>query len=325
MKNIKKDEFIPKTSHINIFKRAKIINKIRSFFLKNNVLEVDTPIMSSFTVTDVNITPFKTLFLNKKKKKLWLITSPEYHMKRLISYGLGSIYQICHSFRNGELGKYHNPEFTILEWYETNCDIFKLMNKINVLLNNLKKYKKVVFISYERIFMNYLKINPLTCSKKDLIKKIQDVSKDNSLSFKNKNKDSLLEYLFIIGLYPILKKIELIFIYHFPASQASLSKINSLNNKISERFEIFSYGLEIANGFDELVDFKEQKKRFKKNNKTREKNGMKKVKIDKNFINSLKKGLPQCSGVAIGIERLIMSILKIKNINEIINFPLDIC
>lgn len=310
----------------NLKKRALIVKNIRIFFDNRNILEVDTPAISNRTVTDVNISPFYTKLIISKKlknKKFYLITSPEYHMKRLLASGTGPIYQICKCFRNEELGNYHNPEFTILEWYRPGYNIFQLMKEVNDLLKNILCCPDGDIISYKDIFVKILHIDPLSISKKKLINIAYQLGLKSALK-NNETKDNILQLLFMLKIEPNIGNIKPCFIYHFPKNQAALSKINNQDKRISERFEIYFKQTELANGFDELINKKEQLNRFKKENNKRSKIGLPKQKIDMYLLNSLNE-MPQCSGVAIGIDRLIMLALNVKNINNVLSFSISKC
>ncbi|MCV2525655.1 MAG: elongation factor P lysine(34) lysyltransferase, partial [Candidatus Lightella neohaematopini] len=158
----------PNISINNLIKRAKLIRKIRKFFECRNYIEIETPLLSNSTTTNMNILPFETKLIGNNYRKLYLVSSPEFHMKRLLCVGMNKIFQLCHSFRNGEIGKYHNPEFTMLEWYRTNCNMNDIMLETNKLLQLILKYKKSDFISYQDIFIKYTNIDPLNIDKKKI-------------------------------------------------------------------------------------------------------------------------------------------------------------
>lgn len=316
----------PNATIINLKKRSLIISKIRKFFFKRNVLEVETPCLSKNTVTDVNICSFKTKYFKygkKYSKTLYLNTSPEFHMKRLLAAGIGAIYQICHVFRNEEFGRYHNPEFTMLEWYRPSYNMYNLMEEVNALFKYILKCKDADILSYQQIFMNYLKIDPLSNDETKLFKIAEKFGIKNVIPLKKENKDSILQLLFTLGIESKIGKKKPIFIYHFPASQAALSTINQKDKRVSERFEVYYKNIEIANGFFELTNEKEQKKRFDLDNVLRKKANLPKQKIDLNFLNALNYGLPNCSGVALGIDRLIMLALNTSCIQEVLSFSVE--
>lgn len=325
----KKNYWKPSAKITNLVKRSLIISKIRKFFSDRNVIEVDTPCISSNTVTDVNICSFQTNYFKpgntKNSKKFYLITSPEYHMKRLLAAGMNSIYQISHSFRNQEKGKYHNPEFSLLEWYRPGYNMYQLINEVNDLLKYILKCQDSEKISYQKIFIKILKIDPLSITKKELIKLAKSFEVQKTINLYKEKKDTILQFLFMLKIESKIGKKTPIFIYDFPANQASLAKINDKDKRTAKRFEVYFKNIEIGNGFFELTDSIEQKKRFELDNKLRKKLNFPKQKIDNYLLNALKYGLPSCSGVAIGIDRIVMLALNLKCINEVLAFPLNRC
>ncbi|QCI21285.1 elongation factor P--(R)-beta-lysine ligase [Buchnera aphidicola (Hyperomyzus lactucae)] len=322
-----KENWKPSASIKNLIKRSNIISNIRLFFLERNILEVETPMLSRSTVTDVNLTPFQTNFFSWNtcdKLQLWLITSPEYHMKRLLAAESGPIYQICHSFRNEESGQYHNPEFTMLEWYQPFYSMEKLIGEIDSFFQIILKCKRSEKISYRDVFIKFLKIDPLCTNASELYKISKKLKLDHLTDCEN-DLNKLIQLLFTLTIEPYLGQEVPLFVYHFPIKQASLAAINAKDSRISERFEIFFKGIELGNGFYELTDVNEQKNRFIRDNKERVDMNLPIRKIDDFFLNALSYGLPPCSGVAIGLDRLIMLILNKKSIDEVMSFPLDRC
>ncbi|AAO27230.1 putative lysyl-tRNA synthetase [Buchnera aphidicola str. Bp (Baizongia pistaciae)] len=308
----------------NLHRRAKIIFEIRNYFFNLGILEVETPILSNYSVTDVNFIPFKTK-LQITKKRMWLVPSPEYHMKRLLVQNIGAIYQISRSFRNNEFGgPYHNPEFTMLEWYSPYCNMFDFMKKVEKFLVFCLKVVQVKYISYQRAFIKYLNIDPLLAKKRELLDLINKF-KFNHLISDCDSISTLLEILFTLKIEPNLNNKKLIFVYHYPADQAILAAINDNDSRVSDRFEVFFKGVELGNGFYELTDQAEHIRRFKLNNIQRRHKGICSVEVDQFFLKSLSRGLPPCSGIAIGLDRLIMLSLNLKTINEVIAFPIERC
>ncbi|WWO97155.1 MAG: elongation factor P--(R)-beta-lysine ligase [Candidatus Dasytiphilus stammeri] len=327
MQNFIENTWKPNASIINLVKRADIISSIRKFFSDRNILEVDTPSLSQSTVSDVYIDSFQTTFWKpggQKKQQLYLITSPEYHMKRLLVAGIGPIYQICHCFRNREFGSIHNPEFTMLEWYQPKYNIYKLMNEVNDLLHKILNCGIAEKISYQNLFIKYFNIDPLLAEKKDLQKIVKLLSLDLH-NWINESNDTLLQLLLSHLVSSIIGFKQPIFIYNFPISQASLATINVDDPRVAERFELYYQGIELANGFNELTDSIEHCRRFENNNNIRTLIGKQKQPIDNNLITAIKQGLPFCSGVALGVDRLIMIALKMKKLSKVIAFSVDRC
>ncbi len=306
--------------------RAKILEKIRAFFAIRDVLEVETPLLSHGTVTDPfthSITAQYSPAGSKQTDILYLQTSPEYAMKRLLAAGSGSIYQICKAFRNGESGRKHNPEFTMLEWYRLNFDHHALMSDMDEFLQFVIATKPATRISYSNIFDNYLNINPHRAS----INELKNCAVINNLciaeGIDEYDRNTWLDLLMSHLIEPHLGQVEPIFIYDYPANQAALARIRRDDIPVAERFEVYINGIELANGFHELANATEQRNRFEENIIERRKLGYNEVTIDENLIAALNYGLPDCAGVAIGIDRLIMIATAANSIKDIISFPIE--
>ncbi|SFC19518.1 elongation factor P--(R)-beta-lysine ligase [Pragia fontium] len=315
----------PSASIANLLKRAKIVGEIRRFFAERGVLEVDTPAMSQATGTDINLFPFQTRFVGPGAADgipLFLMTSPEFHMKRLLVAGSGPIYQMGKSFRNEEAGRYHNPEFTMLEWYRPHFDMYRLMNEVDDLLQQVLDCEASEVVSYQQIFIRHLDIDPLSADKPQLRAAAAKLEMED-LANREEDRDTLLQMLFAFGVEPHIGQEKPTFVYHFPASQASLAEISSEDHRVAERFEVYYKGIELANGFRELTDAGEQRQRFEQENRKREARGLPVHPIDENFLTALEHGLPECAGVALGIDRLIMIALGVKSIGEVMAFTVD--
>lgn len=300
----------PAISIENLQKRAKIIARIREFFAARGVLEVETPLLSHAAVTDVHLHSLKTHC--KNLGDLYLQTSPEYAMKRLLAKGSGSIYQICKAFRDDEIGRLHNFEFTILEWYQIGFNHHQLMGEVDELLQTILSCAKGVYYSYQEIFEKFLHINP---HKVD-VKTLQDCAHAHKLNIKIDDKDTWLQLLMSEIIEPKLKNV--VFVYDYPASQAALAKIRHNKFSVAERFEVYVDGIELANGFHELQDAREQRQRFLDDLKKREKLDYPGVPIDEDLLGALEHGMPACAGVALGIDRLIMLALDANHIDQVI-------
>lgn len=304
--------------------RSKVIQQVRQFFYDRNVLEVETPTLSQASIPDPNIYSLTTdIQFGPDSKTYFLQTSPEFHMKRLLASGCGSIFQICKAFRNSEAGSNHNPEFTILEWYQLNYGIEELMTETSDLLTHLMQTQPASKISYQAIFKQFLNIDPLNIDMKTLreFAIALDAEQYSALDFSHK--DDWLNVLFANHIEPHLGTEQPTMIYHYPASQSALARINSIDSRIAERFEVFYKGVELGNGFNELTDPDEQLRRFESNNIERCIRNLPTIPIDFNFIRALKKGLPMCSGIAMGLDRIMMLITNKRHINEILAFPFE--
>ncbi|WP_301098228.1 elongation factor P--(R)-beta-lysine ligase [Otariodibacter sp.] len=313
----------PTASIPTLLKRSKIIYDIRKFFTDRGLLEVDTPTMSEFSVTDVHLSTFSTQFLSpfdSKAKTLHLITSPEYHMKRLLASGSGAIFQLCHVFRNEESGKYHNPEFTMLEWYRPYFDMYRLINEVDDLLQYILDCEPAESFSYQFVFQTYVGLDPLSATKSQLVAKAQEYGLQCD---DNDHRDTLLQFLFTKVVEPNIGLERPTAIYHFPASQAALAQVSAEDPRMAERFEFYYKGIELANGFHELSDAKEQFRRFEQDNVYRQQLGLPPQELDSRFLAALKSGIPNCSGVAVGVDRLIMIALGAERIEEVMAFGIE--
>ena len=307
----------------NLLTRAKIIAEIRRFFTDRGLLEVETPVLSEFGVTDVHLSTFKTEFIapfHQQSKPLWLITSPEYHMKRLLAAGSGAIFQICRVFRNEEAGPRHNPEFTMLEWYRPHFDMYRLINEVDDLLQQILDCEPAESLSYQFAFQQYVGLDPLSAAKTELIAKAKE---QHFVGAENEDRDTLLQFLFSTLVEPEIGKTRPVAVYHFPAAQAALAQISSEDHRVAERFEFYYKGLELANGFNELTDVKEQFSRFEQDNRQREKIGLPQQAIDRRLLGALQAGVPNCAGVALGVDRLMMIALNAERIEEIMAFSIN--
>jgi lysyl-tRNA synthetase class 2 len=301
----------PSSTLTTLKQRAHIIRLIREFFEKRDVLEVDTPLLSLYGATDVFIDGITAKALGQTH---YLQTSPEYAMKRLLASGSGDIFQLCKAFRNDESGKLHRPEFTLLEWYRVNWSYHQLMDEVDALLQRILECPKAKRISYEALFQEHLNINPHMVT----LETLQSIAKEHqlldTLGEQHENKDDWLMLLLSHLIESTLGIDTPCFIYAYPPTQAALAKIS---NGTALRFEVYVNGIELANGFEELQDAKEQLKRFESDNQKREQLGKPTIPIDTHFISALEHGLPNCSGVALGVDRLVMLALNKGSIEDV--------
>lgn len=320
------DLWQPSAPIANLLKRAELLADIRRFFADRGVLEVETPAMSQATVTDVHLVPFQTRFVGPGAAQgidLWLMTSPEYHMKRLLTAGSGPIYQMSRCFRNEEAGPHHNPEFTLLEWYRPHYDMYRLMNEVDDLLQQILECEAAECLSYQQAFLRHLSVDPLTADKEELVACAEKLNVGD-LAAREEDRDTLLQLLFMLGVEPhIGQENKPAFVYHFPASQAALAEISTEDHRVAERFEVYFKGVELANGFRELTDSKEQRRRFEADNRRRALIGLPEHPIDERLLAALSEGMPDCSGVALGVDRLIMLALNADSLKEVIAFTVE--
>jgi lysyl-tRNA synthetase class 2 len=312
----------PSASIEALRQRALVLQKIRQFFAVRDVLEVDTPALSHATVTDEHLHSFSTKFTHPflpQAITLYLQTSPELAMKRLLCAGSGAIYQICKSFSNEEAGRFPNPEFTMLEWYRPGFDHLQLMTEIDELIQMVVGCDSAERVTYQDVFKQYLGYCPLTATLAD-IKSLASQYGYAELAANENDKDTLLMLLFSQHVEPKIGQDRPCFVINFPASQAALARVSPTNPLVAERFELYFQGIELANGFHELTDGPEQLRRFEQDNVKRQLMGLEIMPIDHNFIAALDYGLPTCAGVALGIDRLLMLALKASGIDQVIAF-----
>ncbi|MFB9847060.1 elongation factor P--(R)-beta-lysine ligase [Oceanisphaera arctica] len=314
----------PPTASLSFLQqRARLLARIRGFFADRGVLEVDTPTLASAGVTDVHLDNFETRFVGPGMAQglaLYLQTSPEFHMKRLLAEGCGAIYQICKAYRNEESGRLHNPEFTMLEWYRPGFDHHLLMDEMADLLQAVLGGGAPTRLSYQQAFIDTLGVCPLTGSLDQLRAAGLGLGADDLMACEE-HRDTLLQLLFALGVEPRIGQREPCFVYHFPASQAALARISQQDARVAERFEVYFKGIELANGFHELSDSAEQRRRFEQDNQERIRRGLPTRPVDEYLLAALEAGLPDCAGVALGVDRLVMLALGAERLDQVIAFP----
>ncbi|TKB51362.1 elongation factor P--(R)-beta-lysine ligase [Ferrimonas sediminicola] len=309
----------------NLRRRAALIGQIRDFFARRGVLEVETPALSRSATTDLHLHSFDTRFVGPGAAQgvpLYLMTSPEFHMKRLLCAGSGAIYQLCKSFRNEEAGRHHNPEFTMLEWYRPGFDHHQLMDEMAELLEGVLECGTPERATYQQVFLKHTGVDPLArdlpglkaCCHRYGLGDIADIEEEV---------DTLLQLLFSMVVEPVIGQDVPCFVFDFPASQAALARISDQDPRVAERFEVYFKGIELANGFHELSDADEQLRRFEQDNLKRQAAGLPPRPIDHLLIRALAAGLPDCAGVALGVDRLIMLALEEEQIDAVLAFPVS--
>jgi lysyl-tRNA synthetase class 2 len=313
----------PGASFAALAARARLLQRLRGFFVARGVLEVETPLLARAASTDVHL---ESLRVSDRRGEVgFLHTSPEFFMKRLLAAGSGPIYQVSKVFRGGEVGRWHNPEFTMLEWYRPGFGLDDLMDEVEALVRDLAQGLPVTpgtsrRIGYREAFIEHLGIDPWAADVKTLTLCARahglDVENDDRLS-----RDDWLDLLFAGALAPRLPTDALTFIHGFPPSQAALAKRTVRDGvEVAARFELFWGDLELANGFDELQDANEQERRFAADNAEREWLGLPVMPHDARLIDALRAGLPACAGVAVGLDRLLARLLGARGLDEVLAF-----
>lgn len=296
--------------------KALILAKIRNFFNQRGYLEVETPIMARHGVTDVYLSNIQASFRGQNYS---LQTSPEYHMKRLLAAGSGPIFQIARVFRDDEWGRWHNPEFTMIEWYQLAIDHHALMDEMDCFLQTILQCPNLVRKTYQQVFMDSCALDPFNTSIHELKKVLAEYALDQVLPADEQDLDQYFFLLMSHVVEPALEKIAApVAIYDFPASQAALAQLSAEGR--AERFEIYYQGVELANGFHELTDANAQRKRFEQDLAKRKNLGLELPAADHFLLAALEQGLPPCSGVALGIDRLLAIAVKQPSIAQTMAF-----
>lgn len=305
--------------------RARLLADVRAYFAQQNVLEVETPLLASSAATEPSIEPLTTRYQGPGYAdglKLYLQTSPEFAMKRLLSANSVPIYQICKAFRDGEAGRKHNLEFTLLEWYRPGFDLEQLMQEVADIARLGLRLSNVTteILPYAELFQTYLDVDVFSTDRDGL----QSIAVDNFILGADgidMDKDAWLDLLMSYLIEPQLGQDRLSFVTDYPASQASLARLNK-DGRTAARFELYYKGIELANGFHELSDSAEQSQRFESENCKRRSNDQAAIRVDKHFLSALESGLPDCSGVALGLDRLLMLSLDTDDIDQVLAFSL---
>ena len=320
-------EWRPTASLETIKLRARMLAYIREFFAVHEVLEVETPALSGAATTDPNLQSIECQYRGPNPRRLYLHTSPEFAMKRLLAAGSGSIYQICKVFRDGEAGRLHNPEFTMVEWYRVGLNHYALMDEVAALVHGALEGRApsgpTQKLSYREAFEQFLGLDPHSASVAALANCARALGLSVPASMPDDNTDPWCDLLLTHAIEPRLGRGQLTFIYDYPASQAALARLRPGNPPVAERFELYMDGIEIANGFHELSDAVEQRARFERDNARRLERRESAQPMDERLLAALAHGLPDCSGVALGFDRLMMLATETQSVGNVLAFSID--
>jgi len=298
--------------------RAALLARIRAFFAARDVLEVETPLLCAAGITDPSIEPLLVERGISLKQARYLQTSPEYAMKRLLAcHGL-PIFQLARAFRDGEAGARHNPEFTLLEWYRPGFDHHALMAEVAELIRSCLGERPLHHYSYRQLFLDTLALDPFTATLDELQSVARARLDTGTISG---DRDLWLDLLMSHLVEPQVADRGMCFIYDYPASQAALARIETVDGvAVGHRFELYVDGIELANGYLELLDAEEQRRRFEQDNLRRRELGLPERPLDERLLAALEHGLPQCSGVALGVDRLLMLSTGVSDIRKVLAF-----
>ncbi len=295
-------------------RRAALLANIRRFFLDKKVMEVDVPLLGATTVTDVHLSAPSTTIACQTH---YLQTSPEFFMKRLLAAGSGDIYYLGKAVRDDVIGRYHNPEFMMLEWYRLGYTDMKLIEEVCELFRFLSVADPCERVSYRSLFLEYYSIDPHQASAEDL----ERIARSRmEFSWAEEVKSTWLDLLFSHGIEPNLQALTVV--YDYPECQSALAKVSEdeTGTVVAKRFEVFWRGVELANGYWELTDVDVQRTRFEHDLKMRKALGMTHPDIDEKLMAAMKVGLPECAGIALGVDRLLLALTEQESLDDVMPF-----
>lgn len=306
--------------------RAALNARIRDFFARRDVLEVETPVLSMAGNTEPNIASFALEFSGRTDgapRTRWLRTSPEYPLKRLLAAGVGDCYELGRVFRDGEAGGRHNPEFTMLEWYRVGWDHLRLIDEtvalVRAALALVGRDAAVEKIAYRDLYCRHLDLDCVTAP----IDTLQAAMGDVAIAPEGLTRDDWLDLLMTHRIQPTFAVDHIHVIHDYPASQCALARIRPGDPPVAERFELYLGPLELANGYHELADATEQRSRFERDREVRSRRGVPLPPIDEHLLAALASGLPACAGVALGVDRLLMAMRDTARIGDVLAFAFD--
>ena len=303
--------------------RARLYAEIRGFFAARGVLEVETPVLSAAGNTEPNIDSFSTAFSGHRDAgapRRWLRTSPEYPLKRLLAAGIGDCYELGRVFRNGEAGGRHNPEFTMLEWYRVGWDHLRLADEAVALVQQalalVGRRAQVESTSYRDLFLRWVGVDPFLAADAQLRQPLDGIGIDAQ----DLSRDDWLDLLMTHRIQPGLAADRITVVHDWPASQCALARVRDGDPPVAERFELYLGRFELANGYHELTDAAEQRQRFERDCAVRAARGTVQPPLDERLLGALQSGMPDCAGVALGVERLLMALLGTDRIGDVLAF-----
>ncbi len=324
------DDYRPSASTEVLRLRARLLSQVRQFFQNRDFLEVETPILSIDVVVDRHLDPFFTSTSQSVSEicpdqQLWLQTSPEFHMKRLVASGSGPIFQIARVFRQGEQGPRHNPEFSLVEWYAPHSDYQAGMQLLAELCDELLRRGKATYLSYQRAFEEFAGIDPHRAPTSALKSVAEQRGIVAPASLTLDDRDGWLDLLLVTLVESHLGVDHPTILYDYPASQAALARTRREPDgiQIAERFELYVDSLELANGYHELRDAAELRLRNQRQNELRRKDNKSSLPEQSRLLAAMTVGLPDCVGAALGFDRVVMCAAKAKSISEVLAFPFD--
>lgn len=322
----------PTASIETLRERSRLLAEVRGFFAARGVLEVETPVLGHGGSTDVHLASLSLAATTPAgRERLWLQTSPEFHMKRLLAAGSGPIFQLARSFRDGEVGSRHNVEFTMLEWYRPGFSLDELIDETVALIRQVLgpelrgEVGSLRRRRYRELFREGLGFDPFSVELGELQRQ---AGERGGLDMSDAARDDCLDLLMSLAIEPTLGRDGIDVVVDYPASQAALARRHrdpEDGEWVASRFEVYLAGLELANGYDELTDADEQRARFAEDNASRRQLGLPEVDVDRRLLAALEHGMPAGSGVALGIDRLIQLALGKASVAEVMAFATPNC
>jgi elongation factor P--(R)-beta-lysine ligase len=330
------DDFRPTASWENLRRRADLLRRLRAFFWRHGFLEVETPLLSADTVVDRHLDPFQVLVDGGPDpvhataaadhggpRRFWLQTSPEFGMKRLLAAGAPAIYQITRALRRDECGPLHNPEFTIVEWYRPGDGMAEGMVLLSDLCHTLLQRGPAEQLSYAEAFARHVGVDPHAAETAALAAAARQHGLTPPESLAADDRDGWLDLLLVERVQPHLGHGRPVILYDFPASQAALARVRPGPPAVAERFELYVSGVELANGYHELVDPEELRRRIVANNVQRQRDRRAALPEQSRLLAAMAAGLPAATGVALGFDRLAMLAVGAATLREVMAFPFD--
>lgn len=320
-------DFLPTAPWENLRLRAQLLKQVRQFFDDRGFLEVETPILSADTVVDRHLDPFSVVLDGPNgrpgPRRFWLQTSPEFGMKRLLVAGAEAIYQVTRAFRQHEQGPLHNPEFTMVEWYRAGDGMPDGMRLLGDLCDGLLGRGAAEAISYGEAFSRHVGLDPHSATASALAAKTHELRIPAPTSLAEDDRDGWLDLLLSEKVQPELGRGRPEIVYDFPASQAALARVRRGPPAVAERFELYVSGIELANGYCELIDPAVLRDRNARTNALRESDGKVRLPEESRLLAAMEAGMPSSTGVALGFDRVVMLAAGARDLREVLAFPFD--
>ncbi|MBX7167314.1 MAG: EF-P lysine aminoacylase GenX [Pirellulales bacterium] len=320
----------PTASWATLRRRAELLAELRGFFAERGFLEVETPLASADTVVDRHLDPLGLTLPDDPRRpdvgqRLWLQTSPEFAMKRLVAAGAGPIYQVAKAFRAAERGRWHNPEFTLVEWYRPGDDLAAGVSLLSELGERLLGRGPAEMLTYADAFRRHANVDPLAAPVAELADALRCAGQSwpDGLPVDEPHRDAWLDLVLDALVAPRLGLTRPAIVTHYPASQAALARVATDDPRVAERFELFAAGLELANGYHELLDADVLSERIARANAARQADGKPTLPVESRLLGAMRTGLPACAGCALGFDRLVAVAVGASSLDEVLAFPIE--